>query len=198
MCLDYESLRLTEMSIFKWSGYKQFNSIIAVNHMKHYLFTRLFTVIFVTVFVLFPVTKLYAYNPTLLVEVKRIKEIQGQLHYQLFTCPNNEKTPWHELILLDSGQSAIKESSMQLRFPMLNKGWYIVRVFQDKNANGQLDFSNNGIPKEPTGFSTNPSLMLGYPNAKNSCFNYDRHDITSHLVTIKLNNKKKKRSKKSR
>ncbi|PKG82524.1 hypothetical protein CXF85_13655 [Colwellia sp. 75C3] len=166
--------------------------------MKHYLFPRLFTVIFTAVFVLFPVTKLYANNAALLVDVTRIKEIQGQLHYQLFTCPNNEETPWHELRLLDSGQSAISENAMQLRFSMLKKGSYIVRVFQDSNANGQLDFSSNGIPKEPTGFSGNPSLMLGYPSAQNSCFNYDEHDITSHLVTIKLNNKKKKRSKKSR
>lgn len=164
--------------------------------MTTYLFPRMYTLLCTAIFVFLPVSNLYAKNTALLVEVTRIKDIQYQLYYQLFTCPINEETPWDALTLLDSGQTVISESSLQLNFSTLKYGSYIVRVFQDKNANGQLDFSSNGIPKEPTGFSNNPSLMLGYPNPQNSCFNYDEQDISSHLVTIKLNNKKKKRRKK--
>ncbi len=163
--------------------------------MKHYFFPRMLMAMFAAMFLFLPIAKLYANNASLLVEITRIKDIQGQLHYQLFTCPTNEKTPWHELTPLETGQFVISEKTLQLRFSTLRRGQYIVRVFQDSNANGQLDFSRSGIPKEATGFSNNPNLLLGYPTPQNSCINYDEHDIASHLVTIKLNNKKKRRRK---
>jgi len=143
-------------------------------------------------------TDLYAQNKGLVVEVQRIKKIQGELHYQLFSCPDTEETSWTTLIPLVSRKTEIKTDSLKLNFPMLKSGQYIVRAFQDLNGNAELDFSGNGIPKEPTGFSNNPSLLLGYPNPVDSCFLYDEDNRETELVVIKLNNKKQRKRRKVR
>ena len=138
-------------------------------------------------------TNLFAQSKSLSVEVQRIKNPQGQLHYQLFTCPNSEESSWQQLHLLITAQVTIDKDTLLLVFPNLASGQYIVRVFQDNNTNGQLDFSDNGVPKEPTGFSNNPSLLLGYPKPSVSCILYDESDLASDVVVIKLNNKKKRK-----
>ncbi len=154
--------------------------------------------IFVTAQLILLSTNLFAQSEGLLVDVQRIKNAQGQLHYQLFTCPNNEQSTWQQLNLLITAQAIIEKHTLLLAFPKVVSGQYIVRVFQDTNNNGQLDFSDNGVPKEPTGFSNNPSLLLGYPKPSDSCFLYDDSDLGRDIVVIKLNNKKKRKRRKAR
>ncbi len=158
----------------------------------------LFPRMFVAILLLLMMSQVYAQSKGLSVEVQRIKQSQGQLHYQLFTCPKDEEASWDKLKPLVTEKVDIVKDNLMLSFPMLESGQYAIRVFQDLNDNALLDFSGNGVPKEPTGFSNNPNLLLGYPKAIDSCFLYDANDSTSHLVIIKLNNKKKRKRRKVR
>jgi len=153
---------------------------------------------FVATLLTFIATETYAQSKGLSVEVQRIKQNQGQLHYQLFACPKDEEASWEALKPLITAEVDIKKDKLFLNFPSLEFGQYIFRAYQDLNGNDQLDFSGNGVPKEPTGFSNNPNLLLGYPKAIDSCFVYEVNDSASHLVTIKLNNKKKRKRRKVR
>jgi len=138
------------------------------------------------------------------ITVERIKQKKGQLHYQLFSCPVNKEVSWEELTLMQSGQSVISQTELSFTLNSLDTGRYIVRVFQDINDNQQLDYASNGIPKEPFGFSTNPSVMLGQPMAIDVCFSHPLTEAATEALTeplpevlmIKLNNKKKRKKRK--
>jgi len=166
----------------------------------------LFPRLFVAILLMFISINVSAKSNGLSVKVQRIKQVQGQLHYQLFACPNNEAVSWDKLKPLVTEQVDIVKDNLMLSFLKLKSGQYIVRVFQDLNDNAVLDFSSNGVPKEPTGFSNNPNLLLGYPKPIDSCFLYDASNPASHsvnhsanhLVIIKLNNKKKRKRRKVR
>jgi len=137
-----------------------------------------------------PVT--FAKEGALQVKVERIKKSQGQLHYQLFVCPVNKELSWQELTPTQSGQLPIKQKELSFTLKTLKTGSYIVRVFQDINNDQQLDYTSSGIPKEPFGFSNNPSLLMGKPMAADVCFNYP---LAEPLV-IKLNNRKSRKKRK--
>ncbi len=161
-------------------------------------FIRMFASI---VFILM-ITNAFAQSRVLSVEVQRINQIQGQLYYQLFSCPKNELLAWDELNLLLTDKIEIVKDKVKLNFSGLEPNRYIIRVFQDINDNSILDFSHNGVPKEPTGFSNNPNLLLGYPKPIDSCFTSDVIDSVNYsadnTVIIKLNNKKKRKRRKVR
>lgn len=127
--------------------------------------------------------------PTFAITVERIKKVTGQLHYQLFSCPVKKEATWQHLSVKQVGQLVIRQAELSFTLNSLSTGQYIVRVFQDINDNQQLDYASNGIPKEPFGFSTNPSIMLGQPMPIDVCFSYP---LTEPLL-IKLNNKKKRK-----
>jgi len=75
-----------------------------------------------------------------------------------------------------------QDSTVRLR--NLPPGRYALQVFQDTNGNGQLDLSPRGIPLEPVGFSTNPSLLLGKPTPLKCGFEHGAGD-TQVQVTLK-------------
>lgn len=71
-------------------------------------------------------------------------------------------------------------------FPDLKPGTYGVAVFQDKNGNGKMDKGLFGIPKEPYGFSNNPTIRLKSPGFKKWSFDYDGKGKT---VEIRMHGK---------
>ena len=123
------------------------------------------------------------------VQIDRIKETSGQLHYQLFACPNNDKQGWSELTLLSQGQMAITADTLDLPLATPASSRVIFRAYQDLNNNGQLDYASNGVPKEPTAFANNPNLMLGMPKPLDACVNWQN----TNTVKVKMNNKRKRR-----
>ena len=44
------------------------------------------------------------------VKVERIKQVTGQLHYQLFFCPVDKEINWQQLKLKQSGQLIIESN----------------------------------------------------------------------------------------
>ncbi len=161
-----------------------------------------FSRVFASIVFILMTTNTSAQSRELSVEVQRIKKIQGQLHYQLFSCPKNELLAWDELNLLVTDKVEIVKDKVKFSFSGLEPDRYLIRIFQDINDNSTLDFSHNGVPKEPTGFSNNPNLLLGYPKPIDTCFTYDVSDSVNYSadnpVIIKLNNKKKRKRRKVR
>lgn len=127
------------------------------------------------------------------VQVYRIKHVSGQLHYQLFTCPNDDKLNWSELTLLSQGQVTVEAKNVDLQLQAPAKEQVIFRAYQDLNNNGQLDYANNGVPKEPTAFTNNPNLMLGMPKPIDACVDWQK----ASTVKVKMNNKRQRRKGKS-
>lgn len=62
------------------------------------------------------------------------------------------------------------QSAARLLFTNVPPGEYAVQLFVDVNGNRQLDVSPRGIPREPVGFSNNPSLLKGEPKIEAAAF----------------------------
>lgn len=71
--------------------------------------------------------------------------------------------------------SVLKVNSPQLIFSDIAAGEYAVQLFIDLNGNNQLDTSARGIPREPVGFSNNPSLLKGMPDIRAAAFEHGTH-----------------------
>jgi len=63
-------------------------------------------------------------------------------------------------------------------------------VFQNVDGDEQLVFSESGIPKEPVGFSDNPTLILGYPKLKS--IRVSLLEANDSLLSIKMNYRRKR------
>ncbi|WP_170309700.1 DUF2141 domain-containing protein [Litorilituus lipolyticus] len=156
--------------------------------------------IVLSIFLYLPIaffTKIQAKDETaLVVHVERIKRIEGTLFYQLFECPESELVTWSDLRLIYANKTAVIDNNIIITLPHSavksvpdeNGNRVAFRVFQDIDNDGVLAFSNGDIPKEPTGFSNNPSLILGMPKPVDTCFEYD----SIRNVKVKLNNKRKR------
>jgi uncharacterized protein (DUF2141 family) len=57
-----------------------------------------------------------------------------------------------------------------LQFKDVPPGRYAVRLFQDRNSDGELQTNFVGLPSEPWGMSNNPSLMRGAPTFAAAAF----------------------------
>jgi uncharacterized protein (DUF2141 family) len=56
---------------------------------------------------------------------------------------------------------AILDKKAECTFKNIPYGTYAIKVYQDKNVNGELDTNSIGIPKEPYGFSNNTRGRFG-------------------------------------
>ncbi|MGB4772880.1 MAG: DUF2141 domain-containing protein [Chitinophagaceae bacterium] len=56
-------------------------------------------------------------------------------------------------------------------------GDYALAVFQDENANGKLDKTAIGFPKEPFGFSNNFRPKLSKPKFRNCSFTFSEQSV---------------------
>ncbi len=67
-------------------------------------------------------------------------------------------------------------------FTDIPEGDYAITLFQDKNNDGALNTNFIGIPKEPYGFSNNPSSMFGPPSYDKCIFKVDGNKT----ITVEL------------
>lgn len=67
-------------------------------------------------------------------------------------------------------------SNVMVSFDGLEDKKYAVAVYQDFNQNGILDRNWLGLPKEPYGFSNNPSTFFGPPGFSRVAFDLRQSD----------------------
>ncbi|QEH96906.1 DUF2141 domain-containing protein [Gluconobacter thailandicus] len=102
---------------------------------------------------------------TLGVTVTNIPDAVGTI--RVAVCAENEllkpDCKYHAVVQAGAGQ-------VNTTFPDVQPGIYAVQVFQDRNGNQKLDQNFFGMPKEPLGFSRNPSLHFGPPSFADTAF----------------------------
>lgn len=115
---------------------------------------------------------------SLTITVKNIKKIKGHVLVAVFD---------HESKFLKDFSIAkrkkVNGQEATFVFEDLPKGTYAISVFQDVNNNDKLDTNFLGIPKEPYGFSNNPSTFFGPPNFTKASF---KIDTNMPKINIKL------------
>lgn len=94
------------------------------------------------------------------------KRLSGKISIAL--C-NDEKT-FMSLSFKDATIDMPIDGPISYTFENVPVGVYSIRIFQDEDGDGKLSALNNGLPKEPFGFSKNPSMRYGPPTWQNTSF----------------------------
>lgn len=108
------------------------------------------------------------------------KQANAPVHLALLSA---DQPDWNDSILRQ-----IQSEDGELRLRDLPPGRYAVQLFQDLDGDGALALSPRGIPREPVGFSTNPTLLKGKPTPSQCQFEHGSGDT---LITVKLRSKKR-------
>lgn len=105
----------------------------------------------IIVLVIFCFNALNLFSQTLEINIKNIKQSNGQLCIAFFATEQDFKSEkvYH---LINYDKSKIKGSELHLTIPF-KKGTYGISVLDDKNNNLQMDYNYIGIPREGFGFS---------------------------------------------
>jgi len=119
-------------------------------------------------------------NPegTLTIRITDLKKNKGFVMVALF----NKESKFLKTFDITK-RKKVTEKEDVIVFKALPFGTYAVSVFQDINGNNSLDGNFLGIPKEPYGFSNNPSTMFGPPKFKKASFSLK---AKHKQITIKL------------
>jgi uncharacterized protein (DUF2141 family) len=104
-------------------------------------------------------TAAFAQTGELLVKAKGFKNSEGQALFAVVDSPAAYDDIAGKAMAKSRQKIVSGKSQSTFKLPY---GWYAVSVVQDQNKNNKLDTNFFGIPKEPYGFSNNPS-GLGKP-----------------------------------
>ena len=107
---------------------------------------------------------------TVTVKVTNALSDEGTISFALFNKEGFRVKP------LQAKSSNIENGFATVKFMDIPKGEYAVICFHDENENKQMDFHENGMPKESYGTSNNPFLM-GPPQFENSKFMVLKEDL---------------------
>lgn len=113
-----------------------------------------------------------SFAATLVIELSE-QQPNGVIHAALY---DQSSTDWEAKPL-----QTLQTTKDTIVFTDLPLGQYAVQLFQDTNANGHLDNSRSGIPKEPVGFSNNPSLLRGKPSIDKCWINVAEPLVTENI-----------------
>jgi uncharacterized protein (DUF2141 family) len=127
------------------------------------------------------------------IHVENIRSVEGNLRAQVYSSDPEEflaKGKW--LTRVDTPVVVAGKQSVCVEVPA--PGMYAFVVMHDRNANGKADFFSEGF-----GFTNNPSLGFGPPDAEDVMINVPA-GVTDSRVTLKYilgadEEKKKKRRK---
>lgn len=115
------------------------------------------------------------------VKIQNVHVRQGIVHVAL--CKNaaefmNEKFKGLAAKVSPTGE-------VEVDFMDIPKGIYAIRVYHDTDNSGDLTTSSIGIPKEPFGFSNNPTMKMGPPSFEVASFNLKSDiSLTINLLSI--------------
>lgn len=77
------------------------------------------------------------------------------------------------------------DGTTTLTFASIPKGDYAVRMYQDVNNDGKANTGMFGMPKEPFGFSNNPSVSFGPPSFDKAKFTVGDQPVA---ITVRMLN----------
>jgi uncharacterized protein (DUF2141 family) len=129
-----------------------------------------------------PAGQATASEGVLFVVLSGMKSDDGSITYAMWAGPEG----WLETNTVREGSVPIVDGTSELRFDDLPYGEYAISVYHDKNDNGKLDTGLFGIPKEPFGFSNDPSIGFGPPKYKDSAFMLEAPELTIQISVKKL------------
>lgn len=110
------------------------------------------------------------YNVT--VKVDNIKDRSGKIYASITNDANAFLTaPGFKNVEAE----VTKEGDIILKFEGLLEGKYAISIYQDLNANKQMDF-NGQMPAEPFGFS-NVTMLMGPPSFESCSFDVNENKI---------------------
>lgn len=114
---------------------------------------------------------------TLSVRIDGIKKVEGEIEFCLFDSQEGYMTD-----AVSCEYVPVDTENLVYSFENVSPGLYAVVVVHDLNGNRNLDTNWMRIPKEPYGFSNNPSTTFGPPD-----FEGARFEVTGDArITIKL------------
>lgn len=110
----------------------------------------------------------------IIVTVPNALNNKGKISFALFTQENFRKQP------LYAKSSSIENGKSIVTFEKVPNGTYAIICFHDENNNDQMDFEENGMPKESYGTSNNP-MNFGPPQFDSSKFQIADKDISLEI-----------------
>ena len=116
-------------------------------------------------------------DPELTIRVSGAEPSVGRIRLAIFSKQSDYlKVPFKDLNHL------VDEKGEVVFVLTLPKGRYSACAFYDKNANGKLDKSFLGIPKEKVAFSNQAKGLFGPPAYKTTLF--DLSENTTHMLRL--------------
>lgn len=107
---------------------------------------------------------------TITVKVVNVSSDTGKVGFALYDKNSFMTTP------LQSSNIEIKEGISEVKFVNILPGEYAVVCYHDKNNNGKMDFTTNGMPLEDYGASNNV-MNFGPPTFENAKFNVSDKNV---------------------
>ncbi|MFD1615211.1 DUF2141 domain-containing protein [Gelatiniphilus marinus] len=78
-------------------------------------------------------------------------------------------------------QSKIENGKITVTFKNIKPGTYAIMALHDENENNQMDFEDNGMPKEQYGMSNNP-MSYGPPQFATAKFKLKAEDLEMNIM----------------
>lgn len=109
-----------------------------------------------------------------------IDNIKNNNGYVLLGLHNQETFMNKSISALDKKQTTIKNGEITVTFKNVIPGDYAVMAIHDENANNQMDFEPNGMPKEAYGMSNN-EMSFGPPVFSDAKFTVSDKNLTLNI-----------------
>jgi len=115
---------------------------------------------------------MYSKTYTISVKVANVNGTEGEVMFALYDSKENfaQQKP----ILSKSGK--IVKGTSSVVFEDIESGEYAIVCLHDKNSNGRMDFSLNGMPLEDYG-SSNNKMRIGPPNFEDAKFTVENKSL---------------------
>jgi uncharacterized protein (DUF2141 family) len=128
------------------------------------------TIVFAAIFGLISTITNAQKNYNLTIKVEGLKTREGKIYAAL----KNDANSFPEGTSVKSATVEVtKDGEIFLKFDNVLEGKYAVLLYQDLNANAQMDF-NGQMPAEPFGFS-NVTMLMGPPSFEQCAFDLNEN-----------------------
>lgn len=113
---------------------------------------------------------------TITVTIENIKNNKGNVLLSLHTQSTFMKGKG-----IKNEQSKIVDGKITVTFKNVEPGTYAIMALHDENENNQMDFDDNGMPKESYGMSNNP-LSYGPPQFSTAKFELKAENLKMNIM----------------